>query len=59
MIHRDGTIIARYPKDDKLIGKNVATFAGVSARAGAGRQYLRALQEPRCRERTGSVRSGR
>jgi diguanylate cyclase (GGDEF)-like protein len=24
MIHRDGTIIARYPKDDKLIGLNVA-----------------------------------
>ena len=24
MIHRDGTIIARYPKDDKLIGMNVA-----------------------------------
>ena len=24
MIHRDGTIIARYPKDDKLIGHNVA-----------------------------------
>ena len=24
MIHRDGTIIARYPQDDKLIGLNVA-----------------------------------
>ena len=24
MIHRDGTIIARYPKDDSLIGHNVA-----------------------------------
>ncbi|MEH2528525.1 MULTISPECIES: bifunctional diguanylate cyclase/phosphodiesterase [unclassified Bradyrhizobium] len=24
MIHRDGTIIARYPRDDKLIGHNVA-----------------------------------
>src|SRR5437762_3633740 len=24
MIHRDGTVIARYPKDDKLIGLNVA-----------------------------------
>ncbi|XIA62340.1 EAL domain-containing protein [Bradyrhizobium sp. TZ2] len=24
MIHRDGTIIARYPKDDKLIGINIA-----------------------------------
>ncbi|MCK1512684.1 EAL domain-containing protein [Bradyrhizobium sp. 190] len=24
MIHRDGTIIARYPKDDKLIGHSVA-----------------------------------
>jgi PAS domain-containing protein len=24
MIHRDGTIIARYPRDEKLIGQNVA-----------------------------------
>ena len=24
MIHRDGTVIARYPKDDRLIGQNVA-----------------------------------
>jgi diguanylate cyclase (GGDEF)-like protein len=24
MIHRDGTIIARYPNDDKLVGRNVA-----------------------------------
>jgi len=24
MIHRDGTIIARYPRDDKIIGKSVA-----------------------------------
>ena len=24
MIHRDGTVIARYPHDDSLIGKNVA-----------------------------------
>src|SRR4051794_11112942 len=28
MIHRDGTIIARYPKDDRLIGQNVANSAG-------------------------------
>ncbi|WP_374226522.1 EAL domain-containing protein [Bradyrhizobium sp. SRL28] len=27
MIHRDGTIIARYPKDDKLVGLNVANTA--------------------------------
>src|SRR5207245_2036754 len=27
MIHRDGTVIARYPKDDKLIGLNVANTA--------------------------------
>ncbi|MDO9560430.1 MAG: diguanylate cyclase, partial [Bradyrhizobium sp.] len=25
MIHRDGTVIARYPHDDSLIGKNVST----------------------------------
>src|SRR5260221_3754790 len=24
MIHRDGTIIARYPRDEKLVGQNVA-----------------------------------
>ena len=27
MIHRDGTVIARYPHDDSLIGKNVANRA--------------------------------
>ena len=27
MVHRNGTIIARYPKDDKLIGLNVANTA--------------------------------
>jgi diguanylate cyclase (GGDEF)-like protein len=25
MIHRDGTIIARYPRDEKLVGQNVAS----------------------------------
>src|SRR5439155_26245471 len=29
MIHRDGTIIARYPKYDKLIGRNLANTAAV------------------------------
>ena len=28
MIYRDGTVIARYPKDDRLIGQNVANSAG-------------------------------
>ena len=28
MIHRDGTVIARYPKDDRMIGQNVANSAG-------------------------------
>ena len=28
MIHRDGTVIARYPKDDRLIGQNVANSTG-------------------------------
>ena len=32
MIHRDGTIIARYPQDDKLIGLNVAVRRRSSAR---------------------------
>ena len=45
MIHRDGTIIARYPKDDALIGQNVAEYGRVSARAGAGRQYFGTLHQ--------------
>ena len=45
MIHRDGTIIARYPKDDRLIGQNVAEYGRVSARAGAGRQYFGTLHQ--------------
>ncbi len=28
MIHRDGTVIARHPRDDRMIGKNVAGSAG-------------------------------
>jgi len=28
IIHRDGTVIARYPKDDRLIGRNIADSAG-------------------------------
>ena len=32
MIHRNGTIIARYPKDDRLIGFNVAGTEHFSAR---------------------------
>ena len=35
MIHHDGTIIARYPRNDKLVGQNVARFALVSAGPGA------------------------
>ena len=26
MVHRDGTVIARYPQDPKVIGRNVASF---------------------------------
>ena len=46
MIHRDGTIIARYPQDARLVGRNVSGLAVVPARAGAGRQHLRALCQP-------------
>ena len=45
MIHRDGTIIARYPRDDSLIGINVAGIAGVSACAGGGRQHIGTLHQ--------------
>ena len=58
MIHRDGTIIARYPKDDTLIGRNVADFGRVSARAGAGRQYFGRFTSPRLSEdKVGAVKS--
>ena len=57
MIHRDGTIIARYPQDEKLVGQNVAKLAVVSAGACAERQYLGTLQAARCRQRTRSARS--
>ena len=45
MIHRDGTVIARYPKDDRLIGQNVAQFGRVSACAGGGRQHFGTLHQ--------------
>jgi diguanylate cyclase (GGDEF)-like protein len=38
MVHRDGTIIARYPHDDRLIGRNIASmplFQRVLAENGA------------------------
>ena len=57
MIHRDGTIIARYPKDDKLVGYN-APAPLRSARAG-GRQHFRTLHlEARLPEdKVGAVKS--
>ena len=58
MIHRDGTIIARYPKDDKLIGLNVANTAAFQQRAGDGRQHFRTLHQREV-SRTRSAPSGR
>ena len=45
MIHRDGTIIARYPKDDSLIGHQRRQYVGVPACAGGGRRHIRTLHQ--------------
>ncbi|MDB5578160.1 MAG: diguanylate cyclase, partial [Bradyrhizobium sp.] len=58
MIHRDGTVIARYPHADNVVGRNVATspsFRKALALEGnaSGRFQLSAAGE----ERVGSIRS--
>src|SRR4029453_19530420 len=58
MIHRDGTIIARYPKDDKLIGLNVAnTDAFQRALAGDGNISGRFISARLSEDKVGAVKS--
>ena len=60
MIHRDGTVIARYPHDDKLIGTNVAKSPSFQRGAGAGRQCFRDASRSSVAERgQGRLRSAR
>jgi len=58
MIHRDGTIIARYPQDDKLIGLNVAgTPAFQRALAMDGNISGRFTSSRLSEDKVGAVRS--
>jgi PAS domain-containing protein len=58
MIHRDGTIIARYPKDDKLIGHNVAnTDAFQRALALDGNVSGRFISARMSEDKVGAVKS--
>jgi hypothetical protein len=58
MIHRDGTIIARYPKDDKLIGLNVANTPAFQRALALDGTYPGASPARGCRK-TRSARSSR
>ena len=58
MIHRDGTIIARYPKDDKLIGQNVAKSAAFQRALAMDGNISGRFTSAR-KSRTRSARSGR
>ena len=58
MIHRDGTIIARYPKDDTLIGLNVAdTPSFQRALAVDGNISRRFTSERLTEDKVGAVKS--
>ena len=58
MIHRDGTVIARYPHDDNLIGKNVANSPSFrKALALDGNASGRFKHAAEGEERVGSIRS--
>ena len=57
MIHRDGTVIARYPHDDNLIGKNVSSSSSFrKALAMDGSASGRFKQSAEGEERIGSIR---
>ena len=59
MIHRDGTIIARYPKDDRLVGHNVS---GIRPRFSGRWRWTatsRDASSARLSAKTGSARSSR
>ena len=58
MVHRDGTIIARYPKDDTLIGLNVAdTPSFQRALAADGNVSGRFASERLTEDKVGAVKS--
>ena len=58
MIHRDGTVIARYPRDAGLIGQNVAGSAGFQrALAAGGNISGRFTSEQLSDDKVGAVKS--
>nr|WP_082650063.1 EAL domain-containing protein [Bradyrhizobium lablabi] len=58
MIHRDGTVIARYPKDDRLIGLNVANTPSFQrALAVDGNISGRFISERLTEDKVGAVKS--
>ena len=58
MIHRDGTVIARYPQDDNLIGKNVGKSRSFQqALAVGGNASGRFKHSAEREERIGSIRA--
>jgi diguanylate cyclase (GGDEF)-like protein len=58
MIHRDGTIIARYPKDDRLIGHNVADTDAFQRALGLdGNISGRFISARQSEDKVGAVRS--
>ena len=58
MIHRDGTIIARYPRDDALIGRNVANSSAFrKALAVGGSASGRFAHASESEQRVGSIQS--
>jgi diguanylate cyclase (GGDEF)-like protein len=58
MIHRDGTVIARYPKDDSVVGKSVAGSPSFQrALAADGNLSGRFVSGTTSEEKIGAVRS--
>ena len=58
MIHRDGTIIARYPRDEKLVGQNVANSPSFQrALALSGNVSGRFKHPMQAEDKVGAVRS--
>ncbi len=57
IIHRDGTVIARYPKDDRLIGQNVAVGRVQRALAMDGNLSGRFPSEKFLDDKVGAVKS--
>ena len=57
MVHRDGTIIARYPHDDKAGRQEHRQHPGVPARDGAGGNLPDASQHGQGDDRIGAIRT--